>query len=106
MTNARETGSSHIFCSGDCDPCARALEFVRRQDEVFVAMCEKAEKMEAELRQFKPHATAIEEELLEMRRERFLRPLRPNTAVGQNTQTGAGTVRSWMCRFGRNRPMT
>lgn len=40
-----ETVSGHIHCWGDCDPCARARELVRRQDEVFVAMREEGQQM-------------------------------------------------------------
>lgn len=52
-----------------------------------MAMCEKAQKMEAELRQSKSHAINFEEELFQMRRERFVRPLRPITAVDRTRQT-------------------
>lgn len=93
MTNARGAGSSHLPCSGDCDPCTRAHALIRRQDEVFVGMCDKAHKIEAEFKQFKSQATTIEEELLQIHRERFLRPMRPISAVDQTTRTSAATVR-------------
>lgn len=94
MTNARETGSSHVRCSVGCEACACARELILLQDEVFVAMCENAPKMEAELKRLRSHAAAaLEEAVLQMRRERFLRPLRPITAADQTTQAGAPTAR-------------
>lgn len=60
---------------------------------MFVAMCGKAQKLEAELKRSKSFAATLEEDLHQMRRERALRSLRPRTVVDQTMETGVATVR-------------